>query len=143
MPRKVIDRTGKTYTTGNMQRHLARRLFEPEAEAGAHWAFPLREADASSAPVVRVVLEVFELREKKAFDLLNEHAQVRLVTDASEHVRILGGTRLAAESAQDLLGVSAALEAQLHPGSRSTAPTEANSQSALCRGQDAITLVCL
>ena len=79
-----------------------------------------------------MVLEVFELRGKKAFDLLAERKTVRLVTAADEDVHVLGGTR---EEATDAAGLLRAVE-RAH-ALRSVAATERNAQSsrshAVCR----------
>lgn len=118
--------TGKTFTTNTMQRYLAARLFETEAEAGAHWAYPPSHADgaAEAGDFVEVSVEIFELREKKAYDLLNERKQVRLVTDAEEHVHVLGGTKLVARSTAELLEAITTAHSL-----RSVAATERNAQS--------------
>lgn len=146
--------TGKTYTSHNMQRYLATQLLagaeahatadevtvEREAE-GAHWACPpppevlprwatkwrsLRQgpAEAPSEGPSEVVLEVFELREKKAYDLLNERKVVRLVADKDEHIHVLGGVRLHAKTSEQLL--EALTKAHKL---RSVAATERNAQS--------------
>lgn len=107
--------TGKTHTTNAMQRYLAHRLFEGQVEA---------DASAEGQPTLEVSLEIFELREKKAYDLLNARKQVRLVTDADEQVHVLGGTRLVCRSRAALLQAVAAAHAL-----RSVAATERNAQS--------------
>ena len=105
--------TGKTHTAHAMQRHLARQLF-------------------GSSAGIDVELEVFELRQKKAFDLLNERQVVRLVTDAEEQVHVLRGTKALATTEAELLQLIDRAHAL-----RSVAATERNAQSsrshAVCR----------
>ena len=125
--------TGKTHTSHNMQCYLARRLLPPESEAGAHWAFPAASAATSSATSTTstagttstsVVLEIFELREKKAYDLLNGRKAVRLVADSDERIHVLGGTKVVATTAEELLSAISRAHKL-----RSVAATERNAQS--------------
>lgn len=122
--------TGKTHTTHQVQQYLAARLFpDDSADDDGHWAFPAVEKSASDA---RVSIEVFELRGKRAYDLLAERKVVRLVADANEEVHVLGGRRVEASSAREMLDVVARAHAL-----RSVAATERNAQSsrshAVCR----------
>ena len=98
---------GKTHTAHTMQKFLAQRLFQ-----------------SAAAEAVEVCLEVFELREKKAYDLLNERKNVRLVSDAEQRVHVLGGVKANASNADELLAVIAKAHAL-----RSVAATERNAQS--------------
>lgn len=101
--------TGKTFTTNETQRYLARRLFDGSG---------MKEE-------LEVSVEIFELREKKAYDLLNERKLVRLVTGgAEESVHVLGGTKVVAVSSCTLLEAIATAHAL-----RSVAATERNAQS--------------
>uniref|UniRef100_A0A7S2JPI6 Kinesin motor domain-containing protein n=1 Tax=Haptolina brevifila TaxID=156173 RepID=A0A7S2JPI6_9EUKA len=120
--------TGKSYTAHRMQNYLAECLF-PEASSGddegdGHWAFPTSQ--------ITLEVEAFELRQKKAFDLLNDRSVVRLVTDSDEQIHVLHGTKEIATTR----GVLLELINRAH-ALRSVAATERNAQSsrshAICR----------
>ena len=114
--------TGKSYTAHRMQRYLAEALLPDDATDG-HWAFPAAQ---------ELEVEAFELRHKKAFDLLNERSVVRLVTDHEEQVHVLRGTKAVATTTSALLELIDRAHAL-----RSVAATERNAQSsrshAVCR----------
>ena len=109
--------TGKSYTAHRMQRYLADCLYPRALEdAHGHWAFPAGETE--------VEVEAFELRQKKAFDLLNGRNVVRLVSDAEEQVHVLRGTKAIATTNAGLLELIDRAHAL-----RSVAATERNAQS--------------
>lgn len=130
--------TGKTYTSHNMQQYLATEEVlattdkapteEWEAAEGAHWACPpppmASTAGSAAASPREVVLEVFELRDKKAYDLLNARKQVRLVADEHEHIHVLGGIKVHAKTSGELLEALTTAHKL-----RSVAATERNAQS--------------
>jgi Kinesin-like protein len=84
--------TGKSYTAHRMQRFLAACLYpDQDGYPESHWAFP-----TASEQLLAVEVEAFELRQKKAYDLLNGRQVVRLVTDSEEQVHVLRGTKATA-----------------------------------------------